>query len=370
MLGINTILCLGIIAATAGLIFWLADAVAVVVCGMLFLAVGVAILVRGAEHFRMFGTAAVLIGAGMLIGGAAVELIKKHEAIAGWSMTIAGAGIALVAGWLFFSMKPTFRFVVGSILLMGLALHLGGFGYLLYRQEYSGLLTSVYYLYAFVVMATAGVLTNVRLVTALSIVPFAQILDTGTFYFHAMYAFVSPEPTLSIIQMALLIGVCVWLAARVDVRTARHLLILAIMAFVVANLCALVGSLFGDVVGQSVWGPGLYTYQSKLPYEEFEAAVALFREHALVLPAGLYSVLWAIALAAIVAWAAHRNQRGLFNAALVFGGIHAYTQLFESFADEPLAYVIGGLAAIPLAWGMWRFNQWMVQRANQSPAMA
>ena len=45
-----------------------------------------------------------------------------------------------------------------------------------------------------------------------------------------------------------------------------------------------------------------------------------------------------------------------FQDALTFAGIHAYTQMFESFYDEPLAYVIGGLAAIPLAFGLWRLN--------------
>ena len=37
-------------------------------------------------------------------------------------------------------------------------------------------------------------MTDVRLVTALAIVLFAQILDTGTFYFGA-YVFYSPEQT-------------------------------------------------------------------------------------------------------------------------------------------------------------------------------
>lgn len=51
-----------------------------------------------------------------------------------------------------------------------------------------------------------------------------------------------------------------------------------------------------------------------------------------------------------------RNRRGLFNAGMTFAGIHAYTQLFENFGDEPLAYVVGGLAAVPLAWGLWRLD--------------
>ena len=52
----------------------------------------------------------------------------------------------------------------------------------------------------------------------------------------------------------------------------------------------------------------------------------------------------------------------MVNTALTFAAIHAYTQLFESFGDEPLAYFIGGLAAIPLAWGLWRLNGWITAK--------
>jgi hypothetical protein len=51
---------------------------------------------------------------------------------------------------------------------------------------------------------------------------------------------------------------------------------------------------------------------------------------------------------------------------MTFGGIHAYTQAFETFYDEPLAYVIGGLAAIPLAWGLWRLNDQFEARTTPS----
>jgi hypothetical protein len=70
----------------------------------------------------------------------------------------------------------------------------------------------------------------------------------------------------------------------------------------------------------------------------------------------MYSIVWAILLILAAFWSAHTNRRGIFNAAMTFGAIHAYTQVFETFYNEPLAYVIGGLAAIPLAWGLWRLN--------------
>jgi hypothetical protein len=183
------------------------------------------------------------------------------------------------------------------------------------------------------------------------------MLDTSTSYFHAAYVFYSPESTLSILQMAVLIGGCLFFLNKVSTRTAPHLRILTVMGFVVANLCALVGSLWGDVVGSHLWGPYARRYTDYDNWDSYYAARDAFREASLSISADVYSILWAIALIGIIFSAAHKNMRGLFNTAVTFLAIHAYTQAFESFYDEPLAYVIGGFLAIPLAWGMWRLNQ-------------
>ncbi|MEL7116686.1 MAG: hypothetical protein AAGP08_14075, partial [Pseudomonadota bacterium] len=212
------------------------------------------------------------------------------------------------------------------------------------------------FLYTSVALALAGWWIDVRLITALAIVPFAQMLDTGTEYFFAAYVFYSPESTLTILQMAALIALAVLLSRGWADRDARHARVLSVLALVVLNLAALVGSLWGDVVGAHVWGPRA-TLGSDVPWADRRAAMELFEETALVITEGAYSIGWAILLVALILWAARAHHRGLFNTALTFGFIHAYTQLFESFGDEPLAYVIGGLAAIPLAWGMWWLNR-------------
>ena len=72
---INAVLCFGIIAAAAGFIGLLADALAVAIVGGLFLAIGATILVKATDVYRMFGTASALIGAGMLTGGASIEIL-------------------------------------------------------------------------------------------------------------------------------------------------------------------------------------------------------------------------------------------------------------------------------------------------------
>ena len=362
-LAINTLLCGGVLAATGGMIFWLANAIAVAVAGVLLLVTGLVILARSPESVRMFGNAAALIGAGMLIGGAGLELVDKYPDHAGWIMSLGGAVVAAIAGRAMIWGGLTTRFVQGAILLMGLALHLSGVGVLSADWGLGGAGRALVFLYAAGAIAGAGWLIDLRFVTALAIAPFAQMLDTGTGYFGAVYAFWSPEPTLTILQMGALVAVMSWWAMRLPERSAAHARTLAIMGFVIANLSALVGSLFGDVIGQSIFGPGRNSWTSDMSYKDFAAAEQSFRDNTLVISDGVYSVLWALALVCMAAWSAKTGRRVLFNATLTFAGIHAYTQLFESFADQPLAYVIGGFGAIPLAWGAWRLNQWFAARA-------
>ncbi len=371
-LAINALLCFGIIAATGGFIAWLGTPASVATTGLLFSGMGVLILAYASELFRMFGNASMLIGAGMLIGGASVELMSNYEQFAGAAMSAGGFIIAGGAAWFFKSDRVSARFVIGSITLMGVAMHLVGIAFFLDQTDISGAPIVGFYLYATVALVMVGLLTDVRLVTALAIIPFAQALDTSTNYFHAAYAFYSPETTLSIIQMAALIALCLWIAAQQPERIARHARVLAVMAFVVANLCALVGSLWGDWIGETIWGPTFHwepnttMEQQQAAWREFEADRAAFRETALHVSYNVFSVFWAAALAALILSSAHKAQRGLFNASLTFAGIHLYTQFFESYYDEPLAYVIGGVAAIPIAWGMWRLDNWIVAKRDQN----
>ena len=63
-LAVNIVLCFGILAATGGLIFWLAKPLPVAVAGFLLGAGGLFALSRDTDNFRFFGNAAALIGAG------------------------------------------------------------------------------------------------------------------------------------------------------------------------------------------------------------------------------------------------------------------------------------------------------------------
>jgi len=356
---IRLLLCGGVLAAAAGFVAWLQDPVSVALAGFLFLLGGAVVLGVAGPLWRMFGHAAALIGAVMLTGGGLVEAFRSFpQPEAGLLPAAAGLLIALPSALLYRSGSERMTFLGGFLLLIGLGLHLTGLGSILVEQERGGLIPMLFSLYATVVLLWAGWFLNLRLITALAIVPFAQVLHTGTEYLHAAYVFYSPEPTLSILQMAAAMALALWLVRTRPERDARHAGIFAVMAFIVANLCFLVGSLWGDVVGDTFALWRVYDRGADgFSWSEAEAARRAYEARALFIPEGVFAVLWALVLAACAIGAARTLHRGLFNTALTFGAIHAYTQAFESFGDQPLAWIIGGLAAIPLAWGIWRLNQ-------------
>ena len=354
---INAVLCFGIIAAAIGFVLWLADALAVAIVGGLFLAAGAYVLMKAGDVYRMFGNAAALIGAGMLAFGGMFELIDTlGERDGGLILIVLGALAAAISVFSFRQAPKHARFLTGSLTLLGAAVHIGGVYLWGDAVDLSGAPVALMHGYVTGLLIGLGMLVDVRLVTALAIVPFAQMFETGTFYWSAMYAFYSPESTLSILQLSAAMAVCIALASVLTDHLRRHTHMFAIMAFIVANLCFLVGSLWGDVVGSHIWGPGSSSWRYDGTYDEYRAARDAFEATAIIISEHVYSIVWAVLLIAAAFWSAHTNRRGIFNAAMTFGGIHAYTQAFETFYDEPLAYVIGGLAAIPLAWGLWRLN--------------
>ena len=354
---INSVLCFGIIAAAIGFVLWLGNALAVAIVGGLFLASGTYILLKTDALYRMLGNASALIGAGMLTFGGMFDLVDKLGEKNGGLALIAIGAVALVVTLAAFLRSPLHtRFLTGSLILLAGALHVAGLYIWGYAVDLSGVPITLIHGYVAALFIAVGMLIDVRLITALAIVPFAQMLETGTFYWSAMYAFYSPEPTLSILQLLAAMAVCIALAKVLTDRYRRHTHMFGIMAFIVANLCFLVGSLFGDTIGLTLWGPGRSSWRFDGNYEDYRAARDAFDATALHISEHVYSIVWAILLVVAAVWSGHTNRRGIFNAAMTFGAIHAYTQAFETFYDEPFAYVVGGLAAIPLAWGLWRLN--------------
>lgn len=366
-LAIRGVLSVGIVTTALGLVTWLRDPASVALAGVLFLGLGLAVLRKARAEFAMLGNAAVLIGAGMLVSGSGIEITRQmNPGPAAILLIVLGAAVGLPATWGFRRGGARLRFGTGAILLMGVALHLVGVQLLL--NSNIPVIPALAYCYATGLLVVVGCLLDLRMVTALAVVPYAQILQTTTEYWHAVYVFSSPEPTLSILQMAALMMVCFWAGRHYGPRAQRQAGILAVMGFITANLCFLVGSLHGDLVGQSFfhanWLEGMEIRGSSHDWEAYEAAHTAFMERTLAIPDWIFAIIWAALLIGIAFWAAHHTRRGLFNTALTFGVLHGYTQAFESFGDQPLAYVIGGLVLVPLAWGMWRLDRRFASRTD------
>ena len=350
----------GIVAATLGLILWLNAPLWVAVWGCAALASGLFALWSRNETVTFFGNVAALIGAGMLLGGAGMELAVTYKNIAGPGMMALGAVTAVIFGAAFRYPRLTSRFVCGAIFAMGVALHVIGLFQWADTGNWTGLRVALGALYAAAVIAGAGSLIDVRAATALAIVPFGHVLSMNMDFLQDLYK----EPTLSILLMVALAGAASVAAARLAPRWGRHAGILAMMAGIVANFCAFLGSFAGDTVGMTIWGPQRSSFmQTPEGREAWRDAVVAFGETALVIPEDVFAALWALALVAAIVIAALGARRGLFNMAVTFAAIHALAQTFDKFGDAPLAYVIGGSAAIVLAWAMWRLDRhWLARR--------
>ncbi|WP_138466818.1 hypothetical protein [Poseidonocella sp. HB161398] len=385
-LAAGLLLSFGILAAAGGVIFWLRDAIAVALCGSAAVAAGLALRAWAPRLLQLFGTAALLTGAGMLLGGSAAELLWNHPALAGPVMVPAGA-LVLIACGLLIGKRPGEGFALSAILLMGLAMHLGGLYRLLTpldpQAPWHGAVAAGFWAYAALLLAAAGRITDLRWVTVLAILPFAQILSLGLGTGGGQYLlFMLDDPTIALLQMAALAGLCLLLLPRLGRTGARHAAVLLLAALILANLCAFAGSMAGDTVG-STWFAPRYADFSAPPLsadataaeraqwqealraagDRYDAALAAWKDRALTISEGAYSLVWALALAGLMLWSAMGLHRGVFNASAAFAVLHAYAQIFLRFDGQPLAFVIAGLAAIPLAWGARQANRWLAGRA-------
>ncbi len=357
-LAVNAVLIAGILVATAGLIFWLADPVGVAVVGLGFLVAGIAGLIWGKPDFRMLGNASAVIGAGMLIGGLGVELLEKHRFVADPIMLVTGAGVAVLAVLTVLKGPAKTRFAAGSILLMGLAMHLTGLG--LAVEDAGDWWRVPVFLYAALIVGGAGVLLDVRIVTAFAILPLVALLAIGDHYLDLMTVICPPEATLTLILMTVVAWAGFARAGSLSAIRARHAITLATLAVIFANVCFFVGAYFGDGVGQVFLERPFW--DATLSKPENDAVFRAYRQGFLFIPEEVFAPLWAIVLAVAAFWGARTNRRGVLNAAMTFGGIHAFGQVFDHFSDEPLAWAIAGLIAIPVAWGMWKLNGVLSER--------
>jgi len=127
----------------------------------------------------MFGTASALIGAGMLTGGASIEILDGlGEQTGGLVLIGLGALGAALAAYFFKNGTERTSFLSGIILLMTGAMHLGGLYLWAGAAELGEVAVPLVHFYVAAATLAMGMFIDVRLITALAIIPFAQMLDT------------------------------------------------------------------------------------------------------------------------------------------------------------------------------------------------
>ncbi|MEL6204687.1 MAG: hypothetical protein AAFR47_05180 [Pseudomonadota bacterium] len=352
--GINAALFAGILAVIAGAVSLVQEPAQIAGLGLIVTALGALGLMRGGDLVRLPANAAAVIGT-VMTGGGLWALIMEQ-----WDRPVHAAWLGLIfvvpGAWLWRSGPSTLRFLAGWIVVLGAAVHLGGVLYGLGETLPPWLIWH----YAFAVVLGCGLALDVRVLTGLSLVPLAGALTSRTFYSHASYSVAIYEVTLTLVQMALVAGVAWWIAARQSERVAGHLRLLALICVIWGNMALWIGSLWGDVVGETLWGPMTSAFRADdgvVDYEAWRAAQDAWEAGALSISPDVFSALWAVALVGVGLWSALTARRGLFNVAATFGAIHFYTQYFERLGTSPGAFIVAGLVAIAAAWGAWALNR-------------
>jgi hypothetical protein len=123
------------------------------------------------------------------------------------------------------------------------------------------------------------------------------------------------QPALTVILFSLVSWVLYRISLNLEPELQRLALIASRTSLFLVNFGFWVGSLWGDSFGDKHYG------HSQPPD----------------LPAGFFSVVWAIALIMTGTWAARENRRWVVNLVAVFGAIHFYTSTSRPWVPHPVA---------------------------------
>ena len=261
-----------------------------------------------------------------------------------------GLFLALAAlgtgGTLVFRARDEWGLLGQTLVLMGV---LGLSGWAALRFEDLGgvwpVLTAPFI--AVLTVSTAVVFRN-GVLAALAPVALANLIGTGTAYWHASYALFVEEATISIVIFGSLSAGLFLLRHRLPDAYQLTALIMARVSFFLTNFAFWVGSLWGDRVGE-IWAEGSDT--------DYEALTA-WRQHALFIPETMFSIAWLVFLAVCIVVGLRTQRRFIANTAIVFLAIHFYTQIYETLLDAPGSLVLIGLSLVGFGFGLARFDRW------------
>jgi len=354
---INFVLLLGVVLVFLGILGLELGPETVILTGFLVFVLGIASIHKLAARFDVIANAVSLIGVATFLAGVYWLSVLEHDAT-----TPAIAVGIVVAGIDFAALRQfgrRYRFILAATTFFGVATHIAGIA----ATQSDVNIDWLMHLYAAALLVATGVGLNVRFITALSVIAFASALSAAG-YRHATYSLAIFEPTLSIIQFTAIAGACWWFARRWHERYARHARIVGLLSFVWINMAFWVGSLWGDDVGQHLWGPT--RAESGGDRSAYERALEAFEVETLVVPDLAFVAVWAALIVVLGTAAALANNRGVFNAAVTFGVIHFYTQWFERLQQSAITMILSGAIAILIAWGTYQLNVWLKQRGQSA----
>jgi iron complex transport system permease protein len=192
-----------------------------------------------------------------------------------------------------------------------------------------------------------SVLAKSSLLAALAVLSLSSTVGAMTAYGHATYMLAIRQPAVTVGLFSLLAWGAYHLSKVLPSDYQRLAIIVARTSLFVVNLGFWVGSLWGD----SLW---------------HQRDTWSFRSGA-VIPDWVFIVGWAVGLVATGVWATRANKRWVVNLLAVFGAIHFYTQYFERLGASPGSILFAGLAALGIAFAIFRYNKFAVAEGVKPP---
>ena len=275
------------------------------------------------------------LGINILIGFGVVAIAAGAVALVPTPLTAVSLGLALFAAGCAVVLNRVQQWILlGQICLVIGALMFGG-GVIAYG---AGSLASMLIVTA--AFALAAIAARSSLLMALSVLAASACLGARTGYSHALYSLAIFEPTLTVVLFSALALIAYQASERLPADYERLAITAARTSLLLIN--------FGFWIG-SLWGDPLMLLRS------MNAKDASLDKT--VIPATVFSILWAVVLLGAGIWAMQVNRRWLVNLVALFAGIHFYTQWFERLGATPLSVLLGGVVMLASAFALWMFNR-------------
>ncbi len=280
----------------------------------------------------------LLIFGALAVAAAAIALIKTPSI----GLLLALAALAGAESLRRLPVGEEFKVLSTGLALMG-TLGLAGWTAWEFGEAVSPTLPAVLIT---IVLGAGALWFRSAFLAALAVVALGAVFGTGSGYWHASYALFVEEPVLTIgVFGALAAGV--YRARSVAAEAWKGLATVAARtAMFLVHFAFWVGSLWGDVIGDSSWSQTRWD-----DYASYEA----WEKTALTIPEWPFSAGWAALCLAL----AFLTRRGGFLSvsALVFLAIHGYTQYFEVFGAEPMTLLLAGAVLVALAVAVARIQR-------------